>query len=403
MDIVKLSHQESSRYHYNRQIKREPPKPKQVARSLSETVRFHNDFPQSETLEAEQKASRTFRRTTIDGLPDPTPTRDVLEACHFHLAAKARRKVQPPENPTPSRNVMEACRFHIEPFSTGRSCVSQPLTPRSTCETKDAPIESQEFRSCNAPTPLHGAGADVCSEVEPTEPSVQTPKKVLFHSVSVPPEHGSQLQRKNLCGPCLAAGAFNEHRSGRARSLTPEYHQRYAGNVIGTSLPGADPVRSADVSRSVARSDAATCVLHPCSPESKAACCDAAPPRSRKILHLARTIPSLGLASPPARAPQPPQSYTQRRAAVQRMHRLSLPVTLSGSELEARHQCCSGQPGLGAGASMSPMAKLRKHPSTPRSASEDMATEKAMQRSPRSNASKCASSRFSLKSLEGGQ
>mmetsp|Transcript_48398 Transcript_48398/g.154576 ORF Transcript_48398/g.154576 Transcript_48398/m.154576 type:complete len:191 (-) Transcript_48398:155-727(-) len=51
-----------------------------------------------------------------------------------------------------------------------------------------------------------------------------------------PAAGASMMLQKRRDVPPDGAGA-----RGRARSLTPEYHNRYARNTLGTSLPGAGP------------------------------------------------------------------------------------------------------------------------------------------------------------------
>ena len=160
MDVAKRHQREACRFYYNPR-KREVPGPRQVPRSNSEVVRFHNVGGRpSRSASSGNLTERSYRRTHFQGMPAPRPTRDVLEASHFHLAAKTRRASPRPKQSIPMQCMREACRFHIEPFVPGRS---SPLrkAERTSLQAKTITVSAMcednvlDQRSCSPNGGLH--------------------------------------------------------------------------------------------------------------------------------------------------------------------------------------------------------------------------------------------------------
>lgn len=124
-----------------------------------------------------------------------TPSPKLRDASRFHQPASPRRSSPPPREA--AYEAREACRFHREQGaqSARDSCRFHQQSPRGL---------SSSARSLQSDRPAAGKSS------------------LLVRRSDLPPDTpGSR---------------------GRARSMTPDYHNRYRRNTIGTSLPGASLV-----------------------------------------------------------------------------------------------------------------------------------------------------------------
>jgi hypothetical protein len=129
------------------------------------------------------------------------------------------------EKRTPSRNSREACRFHL-PQGT-----NTPGTPRTSAFSH------------------RGLAPDLTEQTAVHKPDHSALEECRFHTKPTPRARSAGADRRSAFGLELggAAGCLSHNRRhdtpggridrlGKVRSTTPDYHVRYAGNVLGSSL-----------------------------------------------------------------------------------------------------------------------------------------------------------------------
>mmetsp|Transcript_119460 Transcript_119460/g.372164 ORF Transcript_119460/g.372164 Transcript_119460/m.372164 type:complete len:237 (-) Transcript_119460:28-738(-) len=125
-----------------------------------------------------------------------TPSRKLRDASRFHQPASPRRSPQQPREA--AYEAREFCRFHKE------------QAPHSARESSRFHAESPRGLSCS----LRSLPSD-----RPGERPAAGKSSLQVRRRDLPPD--------------------TPDARGRARSTTPEYHNRYRRNTLGTSLPGA--------------------------------------------------------------------------------------------------------------------------------------------------------------------
>jgi len=345
---------EACRFYYSPK-KREVTQPMQVSRSRSELVRFHNGGSKpSRSASSGSLTERSFRRTHFDEVPTTRPTRDVREACHFHLAAKTRRASPQPKGSIPIKCEREACRFHIEPFSPGRSSpLRRPehTLPQAKGERMDAVC--MENAGCNS-AHAHDDHVviDLAKGLQHSQPRIHRQQSLGAVNCRYKERSSSPHHRWHV-----VAAAPSEQQMQRAHSWAPE-RCRHVDSADGPTTVLTDPVPAAPSRCLASNTCETTRVPHaqpvggnaPCKPQDSSATSQAEslkdlahssnsqqllPQTFQKILHYVERVPLLGR-SPSvtaSAAPAPPRSYTQRRAAQKNQRRLSLPVTCNDSDV----------------------------------------------------------------------
>jgi len=361
MDVSKLHQHEACRFYYNPK-KREVPQPRQVPRSHSEVVRFFNSGGSpSRSASSGNLSDRSFRRTHFQGLTAPRPTRDVLEACHFHLAAKTRRASPQPRQSIPTLCMRDACRFHTEPFSSGRS---SPLrrAERTSPQAKGVVVngvcaDNAGFVSLQphdehvvidlTQGPQHlqlttnrrrSLGAASCRDTEPTQAILEqrscSPHGRWHGMATVPSEQRIQRAHSWALERCRHIDALDGPTTQLADSILAVPSQCLASITGETRLPHTQsvgenvPCKLEDV-KAASQAEPQKDSAHSRNSEQLL------PQKFRKILHYVEKVPLLGSSASvtASAAPTPPRSYTQRRAAQKPQRRLSLPVTCKDSDM----------------------------------------------------------------------
>jgi len=174
------------------------PRAAEIRRRLFEEVELQVQLMREKQQEAIDRGMQKPASIAYIGLENRalTPSRKLRDASRYHQPASARKSPLPQEACYESR---QACRFHRDPQA--------PQTARESCR-----LQTQSPRGLS--TSLRSLASDRPGER--------------------PAAGKSSLQERRRDLPPDTPDA-----RGRARSMTPDYHNRYRRNTMGTSLPGS--------------------------------------------------------------------------------------------------------------------------------------------------------------------